>query len=661
MTGAPPVQTRGSISPRPSPQSGEGVEGVDDHYAFKPHPMLALPDVDQMARDLAAPNTAQELLSFLDARAQSIRAEEWDAFRHGFEFPCWADARRLLAEKDEVFALGANGSGKTELAGKMMVEAMLKSGARVLGVTRTEELSKAFQQAAVFKYLPVEIRQLAQRGLKRDHVSKINYSQADGFANKTFVLPPQKPGGRGSQCWFKTVQQWVQDQDAFEGPEYDLVVIDEPVPLALLETLRYRVGKRGGKLLVLFTAKNGYDAVCAQALTGARLVKSFPLDYNWGREPAGFAQTGQEHIGTVWNGLQTELLDIPELRLDEEQVKGCPVGHMPYILQPLNERQAVICFWTQWNWYLPDLRAMFSKCVRQPKHKVRVRLFGWVEKIAGSPFPMFNPNVHVVPHERIEKMMKEGALTLYNSCDPATARSYFLLWNGVDYLGRNFIVDESPRTTDGEWVTAEGERGDGQYIFAGRGVDWYKQHIRRRERELFSGVKEKEKTTSPRPSPPSDGGEGENQVDNRPEWLRSSYTRVGDPRAFATEAASKEGGKSLMELFADVDPKDAGNPELARMDFEPARVGRRIGVEIEKINDLLSYDDGKPISVENEPHCYISDRCVNLITALVNWNEDQGEDSPYKDPIDTLRYLHAKEMRFIDPSGRVKTRGGGSY
>lgn len=624
------VQTSGS----------EAAESVNDHYAFKPHPMLAMPDAAQMARDLASPATAQELLSFLDSRAQSIRAEEHDAFRHGFEFPCWADARRLLAEKDEVFALGANGSGKTELAGKVMVEAMLKGGARVLGVTRTEELSKAFQQAAVFKYLPIEIRQLAQRGLKRDHVSKINYSQADGFANKTFVLPPQKPGGRGSQCWFKTVQQWVQDQDAFEGPEYDLVVIDEPVPLALLETLRYRVGKRGGKLLVLFTAKNGYDAVCAQALTGARLVKSFPLNYNWGRvAPAG--QLGKENIPTVFTGLQDAVLEIPELRLDEEQVKNCPIGHMPYILQPLNERQAVICFWTQWNWYLPDLRAMFSKCVRQPKHKVRVRLFGWVEKIAGSPFPMFNPNVHVVPHERIEKMLKGGELTVNNGCDPATARSYFLLWNGTDYLGRHFIVDESPRSTDGEWVTADGERGDGQYLFAGKGVDWYKAHIRRREREMFNVVKD--------------------EADPRPEWQRSSYSRVGDPRAFATEAASKEGGKSLMELFADVDPKAAGNPDLARMDFEPARVGRRIGVEIEKINDLLAYDDTKPISVENEPHLYISDRCVNLITALVNWNEDQGDDSPFKDPIDTLRYLFAKEMRFIDPSGRVKTRGGGSY
>ena len=633
-------------SPRPSPApAGEG-EGLRDHYAFKPHPMLPMPDAQQMARDLASPTTAQELLSFLDGRAQQIRGEEMDPFRHGFEFPCWKDARRLLAEKDEVFALGANASGKTELAGKLIVEFMMKPGARVLGVTRTEELSKAFQQAAAYKYLPMEIKQLAGRGLKRDHVSKINYTQADGFANKTFVLPPPKAGARGSQCWFKTVQQWVQDQDAFEGPEYDLVVIDEPVPLALLETLRYRVGKRGGKLLVLFTAKNGYDAVCAQALTGARLTKSFPLDYNWGREstvhsPESTVQSPQSRVAKVLNGLQTEILEIPELRLDEEQVKGCPPGHMPYILQPLNERQAVICFWTQWNWYLPDLRAMLSKCIRQPKHKVRVRLFGWVEKIAGSPFPMFNPNVHVVPHDRIVTMMKERKLTVYMSCDPAGARSYFLLWNGVDYLGRHFIVDESPRVTDGEWVTSDGERGDGQYIFAAKGVDWYKGHIRRREAELFALEPGEEET--------------------RPEWLRTAYKRKGDPRAFATQAASKEGGKSLLELFADNDPDDPTNTDKMPMQFVPAKVRRTISLEVEVINDLFAYDESRPISVENEPHLYVSDRCVNLISALVNWNEDQGEDSPYKDPIDALRYLHDEPMTFIDPSGRVKTHGGGSY
>jgi hypothetical protein len=174
-------------------------------------------------------------------------------------------------------------------------------------------------------------------------------------------------------------------------------------------------------------------------------------------------------------------------------------------------------------------------------------------------------------------------------------------------------------------VHDEGETGDGTRVFAGKGVNFYKAHWRRREEE-----------------------HGQEPV-----------RRKGDPRAFATEAAANEGGKSLFDLFADADPKDPENALTAPMVFEPAKVRSRISMEIEVVNNLLAYDDNKAISVENEPRLYISDRCTNLIRAMMNWDPAQGEQSPWKDPIDTLRYLFDEELYFCDPAVPAVSGGRG--
>jgi hypothetical protein len=416
------------------------------------------------------------------------------------------------------------------------------------------------------------------------------------------------------------VEQYLRSATSFEGPEYDFIWLDEPVPVALVETLRYRAGKRSGKILHTFTAVNGYDAVCGQVLAGARVTKSLPMNWQWTSDRQGV-------------GYQDQGIQPPELKMGEVQVRNLPPGHMPYMMQPLEPERGVLFAWTQWNAFLPRsehnprVPSLFEKAKGKSKSTVRMRLYGWVEKLSGCQFPAFNPNVHVLPHEKIEAMLKAGALTGRKACDPATARSYFLLWAGTDKLGRTFIFDESPRAEEGEWVSDDGNKGDGQLIYAGKGVNWYKGYLRLRERE--HGL-----------------------TPNR---------NFGDPRAFATQAAAADGGRSLLELFAE--PPDERflkslNAEegllYAPMLFEPARVMRSLAAEaasgsLDKINDALSYDADRPITVENEPHLYISERCTNLIRCLLNWDPAQGEKSPYKDPVDVLRYLFGEPFYFLDP------------
>ena len=597
---------------------------------WTPHPVIdvieggryrALADAE-IAALLASGTTEEDIVEYWREREARIERSIEDPLRFGFELPFWAEVRALLARKAEVYALGGNNPGKTEMGGKLAVEALLsKPGAKVLCVTLNDDYSK-LQQASVYKYLPSTARGMNEKAgpRKRDVVKNITYTQKGGFTEGTFVLPNR------AQAWFKTVEQYLRSPTSFEGPQYDFVWLDEPVPKGLLGTLKYRAGKLDGKIFHTFTAVNGYDATCAEVLTGARVIKSLPMNFRWNNDtsPRPSPQSGEgEKIRA--DGFADPALKIPELKLDEVQVKGLPAGHMPYLMQPLDIAQGVIFLWTHWNPFQPNskldpnLPAIADKARGKSKLTVRMRLFGWAEKLSGCQFPAFNPNVHVINHEKIEEMLKGKKLTSFLAGDPATARSYFLLWLGMDRLGRMFIFDESPRKAEGEWVTDDGDKGDGQRLYGGRGVNFYKQYIRARERE--HGVQ--------------------------------ALRRFGDPRAFATEAAAAEGGRSLFELFADEGEGEI-TPATEGMFWEPAKVMRSLAAEaacgsLDKINDAFSYDADKEITVENEPKLYISERCENLIRALLNWDPAQGEKSPYKDPVDVLRYLFGEQLYYSDP------------
>lgn len=563
----------------------------------------------------------EKVLEYRKFRERAIQEADEDPLRKGFELPFWHDFREFLSRKDELYALGGNGPGKTEIGSKLVVETLVSTrGMRVLCVAQNETSSKQLQQPGVYKYLPPGLRTRNESALskRRDRVTKVNYSPAGGFTESTFVLPNR------SQCWFKTVEQYERDKLSFEGPEYDLCWIDEPAPIALVDTLSYRVGKRRGKFLFTFTAVHGFDAVCNRVLTGARVLVSLPMNWVWDLR---YARKVEGPIPAPHQrGAPDPRIVIPELRHDEEHVKGLPPGHMPYMMQPLNPTQGVIFLWTHWNLFLPRYREdpreektqnnhwpeLFKKVRGKSRQVVRTRLFGWAEKISGCQFPQFSPDIHVIP---ASKVPEEG--TDYMSGDPATARSYFFLWARVDEFGRKFIFDESPRChEEGEWVTSDGERGDGTRVFAGRGVDFYKQHLRRRERE----------------------------------HQREPVRRKGDPRAFATEAAAKEGGQSLFDLFLNDGRVGVEGGDLEPMFWEAAKIRQTIDLDLEKVNAELAWDDskGKPTR-DNEPSLYVSDRCENLIRCMLNWHPDQGRDSPYKDPVDALRYLFDEPLHYLDP------------
>jgi hypothetical protein len=81
---------------------------------------------------------------------------------------------------------------------------------------------------------------------------------------------------------------------------------------------------------------------------------------------------------------------------------------------------------------------------------------------------------------------------------------------------------------------------------------------------------------------------------------------------------------------------------------------------IGKINDYLAWDSNKPLSDENRPRLYVSDRCENTITAMLEYMGVSREEA-YKDPVDCVRYLCVSDPIYIGSNYSVGTECAGGY
>jgi hypothetical protein len=267
------------------PTSNDGL------VQWRPHPLIDREAPyrrlsDEEIREALAklgPAAVDEIAAYVKEREARIDLAEKDPFRGEFALPHWPELEGMVKRKTVTFVPGANNSAKSWWAGSLVVRTLLRRftwdelpafGLRVLMISQDDDASKMFQQPAVYAHLPAELRSWNERGQKkRDAVMKLNYTQAGGFTEGTFVLPRPIRG----QCFFKTVAQYLREPQSFEGPAYHLVVIDEGCPLPLFETLLGRVGKVSGKVVYLLTCVNGHDAVLGRALEGARLVKTLAM------------------------------------------------------------------------------------------------------------------------------------------------------------------------------------------------------------------------------------------------------------------------------------------------------------------------------------------------------------------------------------------------
>lgn len=530
--------------------------------SWKPteHPFFPLPSRDKAAAFIEA-NGDDAFKQWLEDREQRIALTTKDPFAHGIRLPHWKDASDLVEKYDRVLVSGGNRSGKTQFMASWTVEQMvLRPNLDVAVFSMTSQSSVRDLQPAFFNWLPQE-----WKTAKKSKDCNINFSRKNGFTDNVFIAP------NGSRCMFF---HYSQQSDILEGAELDVVAFDELVPYSWVQTAAYRLITRKGKMLITATPVTGFTPTVADFQSNMKVVET----------------------------REAKLLDQNRVH-----VKGCPVGHMPYIAECVRKDSAVIFFPTDMNPFQPK-DEMVRVLKGETESAKRCRAYGYVERSQAGFFPRFS-STHIIPRDAIPKNT-----TKYMCADPAGSRMWAMLWCAVDKEGNHYVYREWPDAeTFGNWAELgekpEGERGEAQKA-QGYGLADYKAEILRAE-------------------------EGE--------YISE---RLIDPRAGGTPAQTQDGSETLIDLLG-YDPDG--------MYFQAAS-GVTLEQGIESINSLLAYNPDEPLSIVNKPHLYISEDCENLIACMRNWTSAAGDKNCWKDFCDVLRYLCLHQLAYVDES-----RGSGQF
>lgn len=589
---------------------------------FTDHPCLppvTAEDIAALVRAHGEERAPAEMVKIETKRKELIAKAIADPLRYGWELEAWRDADRLLAlpETRILANLGGGGSSKTTWAVKRGVHtAFTVPRARVLFLHEDEDASRDVHQAMAYEFLPPELKPVDGWKPKKTTTTNIVYDSKIGFSGNAFTTPV---GGKVRFGFYR------QDIKRWEGGGWSLVIMDENAPLKWIDTLGFRLGRAGGKLIWCFTAIDGITPAVQALTAGARTLESRPIDP-----------------------------DVLPLDYRALETQDWPIGHMPYIQQGTRPEVKIIFFHSQMNplsGYAPDQgRGAFYGyndqklfCKGKPRQIAERRCYGFSRKSARSVFPLFGA-VHVLPDEVMAARLKAASVTRYQIIDPAGARQFFMIWFAVDAHGRHFIYREWPDTpTFGEWALPaddpnkwDGKQGPAQAKTIS-GVVAYKRVILE--------------------------AEGWRMIEGA--WSQESaediFDRYVDPRSGATEAmASDAGESSVIDRFREEQADEQGHVTGPSMILTPAISGKTEEDGLTQIDELLAYDPSEPItSLLNEPKLYISAACESTIWALTNYTGHDGAKAACKDPIDCVRYMALKKCVHVQVSALSGIAGGG--
>jgi len=582
------------------------AHGVRLEHPRGHHLVCPLPTAENV-RGFAAIGQLPVLVERLRLREELMDKMDMDPLRHGWRPECWSDVSQALAEFGEVLILGGNRSMKTEIGAWTVVRDCVDKRDRIWACLHmSEDSSIAIQQARVHKYLPPEWRNLGRSG---DRVY-VKFSEALGFSNKKTILP------NGSTIFFFNYKQYRQDPSVFEGYEFDGVLADELIPQDCEETLRYRLVSRRGVMLETFTPKEGYTPTVSGWLAGARIVRSKPSPL-----------------------------------LPGENVKDCPPGHMPYEMACVRSTARVFFFHTQENLYNPWDQMMQTLEGESPA-RVKIRAYGYPEKLVGTAFPRFKESVHVIRRAPqcswnglgtvpAKPWRAPGAVypgipaagTNYCVADPGGNKNWFIKWYRVcpDPPWIVLYREWPPMSTHGAWAEMRPEVGNQ----GGTRHDGYPGPAMRSNFEpsilhYKRVILEAEGWIWDEKSGWSQGGAEE------------IFERWIDPRMGGVEVPSAEEGTSIIQLMEDEQRDGQGRlvgPGLVWLAAPGG--GRAIHnlQSLEIINTWFHYDESQPVSALNAPRFYVVDACQQSIFAYREYTGIDGEKGAMKDVVDPDWYL----------------------
>lgn len=605
-------------------------------------PTVPLPTTTQLAAWVKDPAKGAEfVVEFHRRREERIHAERIDPLREGWENPPMRVLRALIegtykpgvvgtsvaprgwacTGANDVLVLGGNGSGKTHGCAKLSIETLREKPGREVRVwSQNETTSQRYQQPPLYLHLPVELKGIKKIGQN----TKISYTTATGFSENVFTFPvTDRPEDPPCVCLLQTYKGYEQDPKSAEGGECDLVWWDEEAPAQLIDTLRFRVHKKGGTMIGSFTPVLGYTETVGQYLEGAVILETIPartVKWEFGR---------QEWRWGDWL-----------LPADQSLIPGCPPGHVPFVLQSgLGEhRRYVVMFPTPFNPFT-NVSALVAGTTGRSREYMLERLWGWPTKRQQKAFPRFGEE-HLVDTAEIPA---RAELTIRQFVDPHGDRNWFSLWIGVDREGRVYVLREWPDMAMGEWALpgprVDGKPGPAQRDGSGRGFNEYKQLFY----EIEGHRLDPERGLVPGPDV----------------WTVAE--RYMDPRPAGTAILSQDGDQMTYIDHMLLPITRGAKQPIPGLEFLPAP-GCAVQEGTQLINDQLTegWDPRKPRDPLNCPKLLIDRSCENLIYALRTWTGADGEKGATKDPIDCLRGAVKLGLVWFEP-GRPRTRGGGGY
>jgi hypothetical protein len=621
---------------------------------WTPHPLLPVPTQAQIEEVLALPDGVDQLAEYYAARETAIRLSESDAFNYGFEPEHWKDADALLALRILILIVfGGNRAGKSEWAAKRCVQAAMRYGESVIFcMHENETASIALQQKLIWKYLPNEVKALNNQS---DSVFKIRYSVAGGFTDRKLVLPNR------TEFYFLTYHQKPSD---FEGVELGAkqapsigVWPDECMSLPWLNMLKLRLASRSAQMIWTYTPVHG------------------------------MTPTIKDLVGSTARTIKTR---ASEMLSDRVNLPGLPVGHMPYIQEPVFARARVIYFHSILNPFGNHYENIRALCEGKPSEYVERRAYGYARDVAQRALPYFGP-WNIV---RVENLPAVG--TNYMFVDPAGSRNWATLWVRVTpgnppryYIYRDWPAEQRY----GEWAVSterevseesrkgwDGDPGPAQNNL-GYGIIQYKQMFLREETAAVVVVNGKVLEKDPyraalvRGIVTTEGTENTEKdglIVNRDgaplnvtatgsgghEEIRERYI---DSRAGKNQHAAERGGTCLQDELA----REQRNAKSGEVDGPHMVFRLASGVDIQEgltaVNGLLNWEKEQDlIPGFNEPHLYVAENCKQVIWALENYTGLSGEAGACKDFVDLVRYMALGRLRYVGP-GMLRTVGGGSY
>lgn len=377
----------------------------------------------------------------------------------------------------ELLLLGGNRGGKTHVLLALAVMnwkcAPRPEGAeygpgwkaQTLIMHSSEPQSGTEHQVPFYHLMPRSVREGARSGttgrsrLTKTEDTVFNFTSS-GFTNGIFNLPleERQPDGTvrpsGGEVRFRSYNGAPNN---YEGPEYNLILTDEEVPIQVYENQ-----KRGMASRAMVTNEKWFLSEIRKLLalleSGAPMWE-VPRDLlglmmqSWlvalFTPVSGFTQLVRSKLQGIgphdmWGWYQSPVL---------AEINGVPHGDgrpggdkrkVPqFARDPANPNQLVAWFHTRWNCMKPAVKTMLESYRAAGWKEVRKRLYGYVESDTSSTFgSAYDEKIHLCTWADIPR---EG--TIYEIVDPASSKPWAMTWVLVDRQTRVWVIQEWPCET----------------------------------------------------------------------------------------------------------------------------------------------------------------------------------------------------------------------